>query len=163
MAKFEVDIKPINGSGGDVGLGGILLFGLIIVGFAYISSWHDGVKREEQIADVEKYCTAEQIKITGTKTCENAINTVIDIYSSDITQEQDDLNQTRAKMKTLDADMKNKCSEKGLSEYGTKGCSDVRSQFESTLKKMKAEIASIKNYEQKIADLNKKKQSIKTK
>lgn len=103
---------------------------------------------EQAQQNFTKYCSTEQIAKTGMKKCEAVKKEYMKVLKTDLSPLKQNLQAAKTKVKSLTKDKENKCSEKGLQEYGSAGCDTATSALnenEKTITNLSAEIENIEN------------------
>lgn len=103
---------------------------------------------EQAQQNFTKYCSTEQIAKTGMKKCEAVKKEYMKVLKTDLSPLKQNLQAVKTKVKSLTKDKENKCSEKGLQEYGSAGCDTATSALnenEKTITNLSAEIENIEN------------------
>lgn len=108
---------------------------------------------EQAQQNFTKYCSSEQIAETGMKKCEAVKKTYLSVLKTDLSPLKQNLQTTKTKVKSLTKDKENKCSEKGLQEYGNAGCDAATEALDENEKTITELSAKIENIENKLKDL----------
>ena len=103
---------------------------LLIIGGIY-SCYDATIGRRIDISDVNKYCSAEQLRITGQAKCTEVKRKLSIRYIQELKRDKNALENLKGKVSSLTKDKQEKCSPNGLNEYGTEGCSTATKNLEN--------------------------------
>ena len=118
---------------------GAQFFMLIVFGTIFNAIIKDGAEEQELSNDIIKYCSEEQMKLTGTKACNEAKEKFIKYVQTSLPDIKDRYKIAKNEVTRLSKDKDVKCSEKGLTEYGSDECERIKKELEEEI-----------NYEKKL-------------
>lgn len=104
---------------------------------------------------VETSCATEQIAKTGTKGCKDAKDALVKYINMELPKVKEQYKKAQNEVKRFSKDKDIKCSEKGLVEYGSEGCSIVTTELETETQYMNELDTKIKNLEKELNFLKK--------
>lgn len=107
-------------------------------------------------SEVNKYCAQEQIAKTGTKKCENAKKALKTKLNKALKPIKESYRVSNSSIKKLEKDKELKCSEKGLKDFGSQGCENVKQSLEAEKTKANDLDKRIKELEKELSDITKK-------
>lgn len=151
---YEGDDTSNNShSHSDGGGSGSSLLGFIII-FALTYACYDATIGERiDISDVNKYCSMEQLKITGQTKCTEVKRKLSNRYIQELRKDKKTLATLENEISILTKNKQEKCSQNGLNEYGTEGCSTATKNLEKNNDNIIKLTQEISHKQHKIADM----------
>ena len=103
-------------------------------------------KDVELTKKMDEACSAEQMAKTGTVKCQEAKDNLLKYINTELPELKNNYQIKKDSIKQLAKDKNLKCSESGLTAYGSEGCKDATEQFNSAnnyITKTKAKIEKL--------------------
>ncbi len=144
MSKIEIDTATGKISEVAQENNGCLTVVLIVLAIAYFCFADD--KDVELTKKMDEACSAEQMAKTGTVKCQEAKDNLLKYINTELPELKNNYQIKKDSIKQLAKDKNLKCSESGLTAYGSEGCKDATEQFNSAnnyITKTKAKIEKL--------------------
>lgn len=142
---------------GETSLIGFPTFLKLLLGFFVICSIYgcfDGYfGKKMDINRVQKYCAAEQLKLTGQTKCTKAQRKLSKRYIKTLIRRKKQLASLTSASSELARSKEEKCSPKGLYDYGTQGCSEANRKLQENHERMVALAQKINQKHKEVTDL----------
>lgn len=124
-------------------------FFMLIAFIAIFNEVTGGAEKQNTLLsdDIAKYCSEEQMKKTGTKACNEAKEKFIKYVQISLPDIKDRYKAAKNEVTRLSKDKDDKCSEKGLIEYGSEECERIKKELEEKVDLEKTLNTRINNME----------------
>lgn len=130
MSKIEIDTATGKISEVAQENNGCLTVVLIVLAIAYFCFADD--RDVELTKKMDKACSAEQIAKTGTIKCQEAKDNLLNYIKTELPELKKNYQSNKNNLKQLNKDKNLKCSESGLTAYGSEGCKEATEQLDRT-------------------------------
>lgn len=132
---------------------GSSLLGFIIIFVLMYACYDATIGKRIDISDVKKYCSTEQLKITGQAKCTEVKRKLSNRYINELKQDKSKLANLKNETSALSQNKLEKCSHKGLNDYGTEGCSTATKSLEKNSRNIADLVNEINQKQQEIANM----------
>ena len=132
---------------------GSSLLGFIIIFVLMYACYDATIGKRIDISDVEKYCSADQLTKTGQAKCTEVKWKLSNRYNSELVRDKDKLKNLINETPKLLQNKQEKCSQAGLKEYGTEGCSSATRNLEQNKKSINNLVQTISQKHQRITEM----------